>query len=121
MEVIQKEYSFKTPFESGVKIKSMALAVSVNLYFSQFFLKSVLQWCWEFYLRFSNIKLTKRWNLSKNVTNKNMKVSEKRQKEERKDGKNKLQMFIPLLLYFSYEKKYKSSHMDQQKKAELEQ
>ena len=78
MEVIQKEYSFKTPFESGVKIKSMALAVSVNLYFSQFFLKSVLQWCWEFYLRFSNIKLTKRWNLSKNVTNKNMKVSEKR-------------------------------------------
>lgn len=78
MEVIQKEYSFKTPFESGVKIKSMPLAVSVNLYFSQFFLKSVLQWCWEFYLRFSNIKLTKRWNLSKNVTNKNMKVSEKR-------------------------------------------
>ena len=50
-----------------------------------------------------------------------MKVSEKRQKEERKDGKNKLQMFIPLLLYFSYEKKYKSSHMDQQKKAEPEQ
>ena len=37
MEVIQKEYSFKTPFESGVKIKSMGLAVSVSLYFSQFF------------------------------------------------------------------------------------
>ena len=43
MEVIRKEYSFKTPFESGVKIKSMGLAVSVNLYFSQYFLKSLLQ------------------------------------------------------------------------------
>ena len=35
MEVIQKEYSFKTPFESGVKIRSMGLAISVNIYFSQ--------------------------------------------------------------------------------------
>ena len=35
MEVIRKEYSFETPYESGVKIKSMGLAVSVNLYFSQ--------------------------------------------------------------------------------------
>ena len=43
MEVIRKEYSFKTPFESGVKIKSMGLAVSVNLYFSQYFFKSLLQ------------------------------------------------------------------------------
>lgn len=43
MEVIQKEYSFKTPFESGVKIRSMGLAISVNIYFSQYFLNTFLQ------------------------------------------------------------------------------